>query len=50
MDKQKTNWGKLKELSVEEMAKWLFEFIDENEVHPTEKWILEYLKDDSEIW
>ena len=40
----KTNWDALKELSLEEMAKWLFEFIEENEVHPSEKWILDFLK------
>ena len=43
----KTNWDELKELSIEEMAKWLFEFIEENEVHPSEKWILDFLKKQS---
>ena len=41
----KTNWDRLKELSVEEMARWLFEFIEENEAHPSEKWILDLLKE-----
>ena len=45
-------WEKLKELTAEEMAKWLYEFIDSNEVHPAEEWILEYLKKktDNTVW
>ena len=45
-----TNYEKLRALTVEEFAKWLYKFIDENEVHPDEKWILDFLKKDTEIY
>lgn len=44
-----TNHEKLREMTVEEFAKWLFDFVDNNEVHPDEKWILEFLKKDAVI-
>ena len=39
-----TNYEYLKTLTVEEMAKWLHELCDLNEVAPDEKWLSELLK------
>ena len=38
-----TNYEYLKTLTVEEMAKWLHELCDLNEIAPDEKWLFEML-------
>ncbi len=35
-------------MTIEEMSKWLYEFIDENEVHPSENQILEILEKEAD--
>ena len=39
-----TNYEYLKSLTIEELAKWLHELCDLNEIVPSEKWLSEFLK------
>ena len=43
-----TNYEYLKRLTIEELAKWLHELCNLNEIAPSEKWLYELLKSEHE--